>query len=538
MLKTLLERQGHVVVTASDGLEAIRCFLQEYPDLILMDVMMPNMDGIEASRHIREVSQIIPIIFVSAANDERLVEQGLAIGSDYITKPINLSQLNQKLNAHFRAIRAHRELIAQQREVQRLHDALLEENQVAAHVLDKMLSRMLPPGGSVEYTVVPSGLFSGDIVMAGTAPSGRLNIMLADAIGHGLPAAFSLMPIMPVFDAMTRKGFPLDDILFEINKTLRKVMPVGRFIAATAVSVDFTTGTCDVWVGGNPPAAILSSGKLRKVPSSHLALGIVDLDDRDEFVCETVHLQRDDKLIFWSDGLVEAWDGAIAASAGNLDSFIVNCEPAKVFEQVMNLSNRHARHDDTSLVVLHMDADVTIADRHVPQIAKHPYSRIELDLDIPQLANPDVVHDITALAHKLGLVAPNDGLFGVVFVELFANALDHGVLGLSSELKYAGDNSLESFARIREEKLACATDGHIKIEIEAGEFSGTAATRLRLVDSGAGFDQSLLLHDGDYAHSATAGRGFKLVMGICLDVSYSGAGNDVTAYIPAERRIR
>ncbi len=74
ILSALLEADGHVVSTASDGLEAIKAFLQDDPDLILMDVEMPNMNGIDAARHIREISEIIPIIFLSTRTEEALVE--------------------------------------------------------------------------------------------------------------------------------------------------------------------------------------------------------------------------------------------------------------------------------------------------------------------------------------------------------------------------------------------------------------------------------------------------------------------------------
>jgi CheY-like chemotaxis protein len=535
LLKTLLTRQGHTVITATDGLQAIQSFLQEDPDLILMDVMMPNMDGIEASRHIREASPVIPIIFLSASSDETLVEQGLELGSDYITKPIQPKQLTQKLNAHFRTVLAYRQVVEKSKEIERLHNALFEENQIAAHVLSRMLSRMLPSGKKVQYTVIPSGMFSGDIVLAGTTPSGRLNVLLADAIGHGLPAAFSLMPIIPVFDAMTRKGFPLEDILFEINATLKNVMPIGRFIAATAVSVDFVTGRCDAWAGGNPRILVLSDRALKEVPSSNLALGLVDREDKASFVCDSIQLKHNDRLVFWSDGLIEAWDQLIRPSEGTLKDFLVASDPAEVFDRVMALVDTHSRHDDTSLVVLHIDKESRPEELHRASIAKHEFARLNLDLDVQQLRKADLQHTVVDLAHSLGLVEPADGRFGLVFTELFANALDHGVLGLPSEVKYADEYGLENFMRLRQEKLAILEHGHINVEIEMTEFSGEPATRLRIVDSGPGFDQGLLMADGEFAHRATAGRGCQLVMNMCLKLSYAGTGNDVTAYLARSR---
>jgi CheY-like chemotaxis protein/anti-sigma regulatory factor (Ser/Thr protein kinase) len=530
LLKTLLGDYGHTIVTASDGLQAIQACLDENPEIILMDVNMPNMDGIEAARRIRESNKHVPIIFLSSATDAQSIGQALQFGTDFITKPIQPHQLLDKLNAHFRSILANREIIEQKKQVQILHEQLLDENRVAAHVLSRMLSRMVPPSDFLQYTVIPSSIFSGDVVLAGTTPSGRLHVILADAIGHGLPAAFTLLPLIPAFNAMTGKGFPLEDILFEINKTLKNMMPVGRFIAATAISVDFQTGACEVWVGGNPSIIILNNQTIRHIPSTHLALGIAHAENKLAFTCQSIQLSQGDQIIFFSDGLAETWAGS------SLEDFILSCPPTEVFSRLQETTSDHKGHDDTSLVVLQMRKELAISQQEPPAVAKLADSRIVLDLDTRQIANPDIVHTIVDLAYRIGIVSTDDVLFGLVLSELFSNALDHGVLGLSSETKYADVDGFDAYINLREERLANLKNGYISIQIEASEFSGKPATLLRIIDSGPGFDQSILHNDGDYQHQASAGRGIKLVMNTCHKLSFAGSGNDVTAYIP--RKVR
>ena len=98
--QALLSRAAYEVVLARDGREAIAKAKAELPDLILMDVVMPYMNGIEALRAIRanQITQDIPIILVTTRGDGDSVEAGFASGcNDYVTKPINGPELLGKL---------------------------------------------------------------------------------------------------------------------------------------------------------------------------------------------------------------------------------------------------------------------------------------------------------------------------------------------------------------------------------------------------------------------------------------------------------
>src|SRR5688500_8576364 len=93
-LRTLLEAFGFEVVEAVNGKQAVEAAMSEHPSLILMDVMMPVMDGFEAIRHIREVSETntIPIIALTAMEGAR--ELAFHAGrNDYVSKPIDIRQL-------------------------------------------------------------------------------------------------------------------------------------------------------------------------------------------------------------------------------------------------------------------------------------------------------------------------------------------------------------------------------------------------------------------------------------------------------------
>ncbi len=97
-----LKKEGYSVVTAQDGEEAIEMFKAEKPDLILLDIMMPKIDGYGVCKRIRDVSEV-PIIMLTARADEVDKVLGLEIGADdYVTKPFSNRELMARVKANLR----------------------------------------------------------------------------------------------------------------------------------------------------------------------------------------------------------------------------------------------------------------------------------------------------------------------------------------------------------------------------------------------------------------------------------------------------
>lgn len=97
-----LELEGFRVVSASDGLEAVRTVAREAPDVVLLDVMMPAIDGFETLKRIRELSQV-PVIFLSVKGEEIDRVRGLDLGADdYISKPFSPKELLSRIRAVLR----------------------------------------------------------------------------------------------------------------------------------------------------------------------------------------------------------------------------------------------------------------------------------------------------------------------------------------------------------------------------------------------------------------------------------------------------
>ena len=114
LLKRKLEREGLRVVPAYSGIEALELIAQSKPDLILLDVMMPDMDGIEVCRRLQASAETrsIPVIFVTARTSKEGKIEGLSVGAvDYITKPIDLDETLARVQTQLRFLSVNREMI-------------------------------------------------------------------------------------------------------------------------------------------------------------------------------------------------------------------------------------------------------------------------------------------------------------------------------------------------------------------------------------------------------------------------------------------
>src|SRR4051812_1528661 len=129
LLRARLEARGYEVFGANDGFEALECAERIVPDLILLDVMMPKMDGIEVVRRLKANSQLpfIPVIMQTALDSTENKVEGLDAGADdYITKPINFAELEARVNSLLRIKALQSDLAAREKELGMMNEKLRE----------------------------------------------------------------------------------------------------------------------------------------------------------------------------------------------------------------------------------------------------------------------------------------------------------------------------------------------------------------------------------------------------------------------------
>jgi len=148
LLKRKLEKEGITILTAYNGQEALDVVSRIKPDLILLDVMMPDMDGIEVCQRLQasEGSRHIPVIFVTARTSKEGKIEGLGVGAvDYITKPIDLDETLARVQTQLRFVQVNREMLDLQRRLIEARRAATigAVTQGVAHNLNNLLGVVL-----------------------------------------------------------------------------------------------------------------------------------------------------------------------------------------------------------------------------------------------------------------------------------------------------------------------------------------------------------------------------------------------------------
>lgn len=365
VLAQYLKKQNYEVITAESGEEAIEQYKNHTPDIILMDIMMPGMNGLEATGIIKKLSNDtwVPVIFMSALASSEDKIKGLDVGGDdYITKPIEFNILGAKLKAVQRISEIQNTLSETMFELQRYKKAEEREQEMAYDLMESLFDTGNLEGKHFHIWHVPATRFSGDLIIAEKQTDDRMYILHADSTGHGLTAALPLLPVSQTFYNMARKGYSVGQIARNMNGQLKSIMPINRFVAVTLLLVDFTNNIIEVWNGGNPSILVVNNKKeiVKRIDSTHLALGILpeeSFDETTEFFC----CNGENAVVLFSDGLIEAQnkDGIVFDEEMLISSFDKDINAAALRNTIVEAVTKHldgeSAHDDMSLVVLNTE---------------------------------------------------------------------------------------------------------------------------------------------------------------------------------------
>ncbi|HJL39874.1 MAG TPA: fused response regulator/phosphatase [Myxococcales bacterium LLY-WYZ-16_1] len=545
LLKRTLPSDRYRIYEARDGLRAVEAFDRHRPEVVLLDLDMPELDGIEVARRIRRLEEggrePAHILMITAFDDPSTLQSALQAGADdFVGKPFNDMVLKAKLQAAERTRGLFRQLQEKTRTLEALRAQARQEEVVAERVMARTLrtpSLDLPifRGYSKSRDV-----FNGDLRLAAVLPDGCIRVLLGDFAGHGLQAAVGCLPVSSQFERMCQQGQGLDGFCRDANERLRRVLPSGKFLAVVVMDLDLSNGNARILNAGLPPVYLRSADRqVRTFESRNLPLGVV-CDA--QFEIESVQFDAGARWFLYSDGLIEASSPTGEAfGTGRLEALVSdrNLPNTEVFAWIVDALRSHQdqTEPEDDITLLEVRCDPSLETGTLGRWYEVPHrggivARSVLRFT-PHLLRSDPMSVATSFLEQIPELAEHRSQAFTVVSELFNNALDHGVLGLDSSQK----KTLEGFSeyyRLREARLEELKEGFVELQMEVRRDLERLEMRIVIEDSGPGFDWRRTLRECDRL-DRPYGRGIPMVRGLCERLRYVDPGNRVCASMSWER---
>ncbi len=304
-----LERQKYTVDTASDGREALSMIRKGDFDVILLDIMMPIMDGYQVLEHLKSDLSLshIPVIVISAIEDFNSIIRCIKLGAeDYLTKPFN----SVLLKARIKACLEKKHLYDQQKEYQQ---AIQRERELSQRIQRSFLPGLIiqPEGWEIAVSFRPAHHVSGDFYDVFTMPNNQVGLVIADVCGTGVEAALFIALVHSLLRAYA------DQHCDSIEATLHAVSFTNRYITMyyhnnhTQLFTTLFFGILDTVKGnlsyinaGHYAPILVSSAEIKEqLDATGPAVGMMESSS---FEIGQSQLEPGDFLVAYTDGIDEA----------------------------------------------------------------------------------------------------------------------------------------------------------------------------------------------------------------------------------------
>ena len=312
LLSQILAEQGYRVRPVPEGSLALAATQAEPPDLILLDIRMPEMDGYQVCGHLKANPQTrdIPIIFISALDATQDKVKAFTVGGvDYITKPFQFEEVLARVKTHLALRRLQKQLQDANERLGQANKKMERELALAGEVQASFLPRELPeiPGWQLSVTLKPSRETSGDFYDVNLLPDGRLGILVADVVDKGAGAALFMALNCALFRTYAAE-YPThpESVLSAVNRRILEDTEPSQFVTVFYGVLDLPTGSLMYANAGHWPAYLISpqtDSAVQAFPRTGLPLGIVNNATWGRAVAQ---LAPGDVLVLYTDGITEA----------------------------------------------------------------------------------------------------------------------------------------------------------------------------------------------------------------------------------------
>ncbi|HEY7162365.1 MAG TPA: SpoIIE family protein phosphatase [Acidobacteriota bacterium] len=307
-LSGILKEKGYQLSVATNGKQALQVLEKVRPDLILLDVMMPEMDGFETCRQIKKSETLndIPIIFLTAKTDTADIVSGFEIGAvDYVAKPFNPSELLARINTHLTIDQLRRSLAEKNEELAR---AQKREREMAYRVQSQLIPLTMPeiPGWEFAAHWQPAREVSGDFYDF-IRNNQCHDVIIADVSGKGMPAALFMASIRSIVRAKATASLSPAESLTQANALICADAARGMYVTVFYVEINAETQVLTyVNAGHNPP--FWYKGSERQIHELAPSGPVVGLIPTMQCVQQQIKVNHGDLIMMYTDGFTEAFN--------------------------------------------------------------------------------------------------------------------------------------------------------------------------------------------------------------------------------------
>ncbi|MFC1581073.1 SpoIIE family protein phosphatase [Thermodesulfobacteriota bacterium] len=302
ILLQTLKPVGCRLLVAKDGEKALSIAQKSHPDLILLDIMMPGIDGFEVCRRLKAdpATAAIPVIFLSALDETADKVKGLQMGAvDYVPKPFQAEEVIARVNTHLTIHRLSRE-------VQNQRDQIEHELQVTSELQQDLLPANLPQIEGLKLGVhyETSRYAGGDYYDIVQLPDNNWGFLVADAEGHSAPAAVMMAMTCALFRSCTDLQAEPDKVLDYINSNLCKVNEES-FVTAIYVVYNADHRTIKIARSGHPLPMIYRTTENKAIELECKGVIPLGFQNYDGVPLTEFQLEKGDRLLLYTDGVTE-----------------------------------------------------------------------------------------------------------------------------------------------------------------------------------------------------------------------------------------
>jgi sigma-B regulation protein RsbU (phosphoserine phosphatase) len=356
VLYQTLETTGCKLLVAKNGETALSIAQKASPDLILLDIMMPGIDGFEVCRRLKAAPDTagIPVIFLSALTDTKDKVQGLQLGAvDYVSKPFQPDEVIARVNTHLTIHRL-------KREVEQKKDALEDELEAASDVQRRLLPKSLPEIGGLKLAVhYETSLYAGgDYYDIAKMADNQWGFLVADAEGHSAPAAVMMAMTCALFRSYPEPPIDPGELLYFLNLHMCKVAEPS-FVTALYVVYDANHHTLKIARAGHPPPMIYRSSEKKAIEYPCSGVFPLGIDPYEQVPVTEDELQPGDRIHMYTDGITERFsmEGKTYGEKRLLRQLEGNgnFQPQRLLEEIMidvdTFANGRPADDDQALLL-------------------------------------------------------------------------------------------------------------------------------------------------------------------------------------------